>query len=266
MPSRQPLKKVLAHLAKDIKKLMKEKIEGIEVSVTDDLMDIRAKIDGPQGTPYENGIFYVRVLLSDEFPITPPKAFFLTKVFHPNVNLETGEICVDTLKRDWSSNLGIRHVLLVIRCLLIHPNPESALNEEAGRLLLHEGDYLDFAQRAKIFTQIYAQPSQESNSGLLAKHDLQAKGSKQSSSSNDRGMLREKLHDNTNILAMKNKKEKKCLKRFNRKRQKRNMMESTFQNNTNVLESSKEKKKKRVKRIGRKRQKRNRMERLLDRL
>ena len=31
--------------------------------------------------------------------------------------------------------MGLRDVLLVVRCLLIEPNPDSALNEEAGRLL-----------------------------------------------------------------------------------------------------------------------------------
>ena len=63
--------------------------------------------------------------------------FFLTKIFHPNVG-PTGEICVNTLKKDWKPDLGIKHILVTIKCLLIYPNPESALNEEAGKLLLGE--------------------------------------------------------------------------------------------------------------------------------
>ena len=66
-----------------------------------------------------------------------PKGFFCTKIFHPNVS-SAGEICVNTLKKDWQPSHGLRHVLLVLRCLLIQPNPESALNEEAGRLLMEE--------------------------------------------------------------------------------------------------------------------------------
>jgi hypothetical protein len=31
---------------------------------------------------------------------------------------------------------SVQHILLTIKCLLIVPNPESALNEEAGKLLL----------------------------------------------------------------------------------------------------------------------------------
>ena len=41
--------------------------------------------------------------------------------------------------------------------MLIHPNPESALNEEAGRLLLEQ--YEDYEARAKLMTEIHAIPS-----------------------------------------------------------------------------------------------------------
>ena len=45
--------------------------------------------------------------------------YFLTKVFHPNV-ADNGEICVNTLKKDWKPDLGIKHVLMVggaLECL-----------------------------------------------------------------------------------------------------------------------------------------------------
>jgi ubiquitin-conjugating enzyme E2 S len=46
----------------------------------------------------------------------------------------------------------------VIKCLLIEPNPESALNEEAGKLLLE--NYQEFSQRAALMTEIHAKPQQ----------------------------------------------------------------------------------------------------------
>lgn len=58
------------------------------------------------------------------------------------------------LKRDWSPDLGLRHIFTVIRCLLIEPNAESALNEEAGKLLLESFD--DFAKKARLMTEIHA--------------------------------------------------------------------------------------------------------------
>ena len=42
-----------------------------------------------------------------------------------------------------------------IKCLLIVPNPESALNEEAGKMLLERYD--DYCQRARMMTEIHAQ-------------------------------------------------------------------------------------------------------------
>lgn len=71
------------------------------------------------GTPYAGGQFRVQLTLPKDFPSNPPKAYFLTKIFHPNV-ASNGEICVNTLKKDWKPNLGIKHILLVseINCLL----------------------------------------------------------------------------------------------------------------------------------------------------
>jgi len=64
------------------------------------------------GTPYAGGVFRIKLALGKDFPQAPPKAFFLTRVFHPNV-ANNGEICVNTLKKDWRPDLGIKHILLV---------------------------------------------------------------------------------------------------------------------------------------------------------
>ena len=97
---------------------MKESLEGIKVIFNDeDVTDIQAIIDGPADTPYQGGSFRVRCVLGKQFPSQPPNCYFITKVFHPNVS-RNGEICVNTLKKDWKPDLGIKHVLLV-RCTRI---------------------------------------------------------------------------------------------------------------------------------------------------
>lgn len=78
----------------------------------------------------------------------------MTKIFHPNINVQTGEICVSTLKKDWKKEYGVGHILITVKCLLIHPNPESALHEEAGKLLLEAYD--DFAKHARLMTDVHA--------------------------------------------------------------------------------------------------------------
>ncbi|KAH7554418.1 hypothetical protein JRO89_XS12G0199400 [Xanthoceras sorbifolium] len=88
----------------------------------------------------------MKLLLSHDFPHSPPKGYFMTKIFHPNI-ATNGEICVNTLKKDWNPSLGLRHVLIVVRCLLIEPFPESALNEQAGKMLLE--NYEEYARHAR---------------------------------------------------------------------------------------------------------------------
>ncbi|KAL3270266.1 hypothetical protein HHI36_009319 [Cryptolaemus montrouzieri] len=146
---------IIRGVVREMQDLVENPPEGIKVHINDeDVTDIQAFIDGPAGTPYAGGVFKVKLTLGKAFPQEPPKAFFFTKIFHPNVALN-GEICVNTLKKDWKSDLGIKHILLTIKCLLIVPNAESALNEEAGKLLLEHYD--DYSQRAKMMTEIHAQ-------------------------------------------------------------------------------------------------------------
>jgi len=95
----------------------------------------------------------MKLILSHDFPNTPPKGYFLTKIFHPNI-AANGDVCVNTLKRDWTPDMGISHVLQVIRCLLIVPFPESSLNDDAGKLFMD--DYDEYFRRAKLMTSVHA--------------------------------------------------------------------------------------------------------------
>jgi ubiquitin-conjugating enzyme E2 S len=78
-----------------------------------DVTDIQAEIEGPVGTPYQGGIFRCRLAIQSDFPSNPPKGYFLTKIFHPNVS-EHGEICVNTLKKDWNPAAWSLHNILEV--------------------------------------------------------------------------------------------------------------------------------------------------------
>jgi len=142
-------------------------LEGITITPNEkDISEVEALITGPKDTPFEDGVFRVKLKMGADFPQAPPKGYFLTKIFHPNVAEGSGEICVNTLKKDWKESYGIKHILLTIKCLLIVPNPESALNEEAGRLLLDQ--YEDYFARAKTYTAIHAKATPTITTGTPA--------------------------------------------------------------------------------------------------
>ena len=175
---------VMRYISKEIKELVEKPLEGIHVIVNDDdITELQAVIDGPADTPYVGGRFRVKLALDKDFPQSPPKGFFLTKIFHPNVSAR-GEICVNTLKRDWKPDLGIKHVLLTVKCLLIVPNPESALNEEAGKLLLERYD--DYCSRARLFTEIHAR-SESKGAAAASSSSSSAPSSSSSSTSTEAG-------------------------------------------------------------------------------
>jgi len=88
---------------------------------------------------------------------------------------------VNTLKKDWKPEFGIRHILLTVKCLLIVPNAESALNEEAGKLLLEQYD--EYAKRAKMMTEIHARPPKDNDSSKTSKNEDKSSKSSISSSS-----------------------------------------------------------------------------------
>ncbi|KAI9880354.1 MAG: hypothetical protein M1830_003965 [Pleopsidium flavum] len=132
----------------------------------DDLTQLTILLSGPYGTPYSQGVWKLHLKIPEDYPKSPPKASFRTRIWHPNVEESTGSVCVDTLKRDWESKLTLRDVLMTISCLLIQPNPDSALNSVAGQLL--QDDYEAFARQAKLMTSIHASIPSDLKEAVLA--------------------------------------------------------------------------------------------------
>eukprot|EP00933_Yihiella_yeosuensis_P038114 TRINITY_DN32074_c0_g1_i1.p1 TRINITY_DN32074_c0_g1~~TRINITY_DN32074_c0_g1_i1.p1 ORF type:complete len:197 (-),score=40.04 TRINITY_DN32074_c0_g1_i1:204-794(-) len=152
--------KVMNLLMRHLSAVQQEKLDGVHyIQNNEDPMDVQAIIEGPTQTPYEGGSYRLKIVIGAEFPAQPPRAVFLTKIFHPNVS-PTGDVCVNTLKRDWDpQNWSISHILQVIRCLLIVPFPESALNEEAGKLFMES--YNEYFSHAAMINKVHAMATSE---------------------------------------------------------------------------------------------------------
>ena len=127
----------------------------------EDPLDIQIDLEGPKATPYESGKFRVKLLIPNDFPNVAPKGIFITKIFHPNIS-EKGEICVNTLKKDWNPRQwSLYNLFEVIKCLLIVPFPQSALNEEAGKIFME--NYEEYFKIAQMYTKIYAMKNAKTN-------------------------------------------------------------------------------------------------------
>lgn len=110
-----------------------------------------ATLQGPLETPFETGTFAVSFTVPEAYPLAPPKAYFVTKIFHPNVHFNSGEICLDILKTAWSPAWTLHSVCRAILALLCNPEPDSPLNCDAGNML-RAGDDLGYWSMARMYT------------------------------------------------------------------------------------------------------------------
>ena len=113
----------------------------------------KAFIIGPEDTPYQNGMFELKIVFPTEYPFKAPKIQFITKIFHPNIN-SGGAICLDILKEQWSPVLTIGKVLLSISSLLSDPNPNDPLVPEVAEV--YKKNKTRYNQTAKLWTERYA--------------------------------------------------------------------------------------------------------------
>ena len=118
-----------------------------------DLFTWQANIIGPTETPYEGGMFNLKILFPCDYPFKPPKITFETRIYHPNIN-SNGGICLDILKDQWSPALSITKVLLSICSLLSDPNPDDPLSHDIANI--YKSNKEEFNRLAREYTVKYA--------------------------------------------------------------------------------------------------------------
>ena len=123
------------------------KLDGKDITSWD------ATIIGPSDTPYENGIFKLKIKFTSEYPFKPPQIKFITKIYHCNIN-SNGNICLDILNKNWSPALSIGKVLISICSLLAEPNPSDPLESTIATQLIKNKKQHDIT--AREYTAIYA--------------------------------------------------------------------------------------------------------------
>ncbi len=112
-----------------------------------------ASIIGPENSPYKGGIFKLLINFPEDYPFHPPKIRFVTKIYHCNVN-NSGGICLDILKDQWSPALTISKILLSICSLMDDPNPDDPLVPDIARQFKDQRAAYDIT--AREWTQHYA--------------------------------------------------------------------------------------------------------------
>jgi ubiquitin-conjugating enzyme E2 H len=110
---------------------------------------------GPEETPYAGGMFKLCCQLPASYPLDSPSIVFKTKIWHPNVEKESGSICLDVLGKRWTPVIRLRDVFEVyIPQLLQCPNDADPFNTPAAAMMKDNAtEYADFV---RLHTAKYA--------------------------------------------------------------------------------------------------------------
>lgn len=115
---------------------------------------LKGTFNGPPDTPYEGGLFVVDIQIPDDYPYKPPKMKFDTRVYHPNISSQTGAICLDILKDNWTPVLTLKTALISLQSLLFDAVPNDPQDAEVARVYI--SSRATFDATAREWTRKYA--------------------------------------------------------------------------------------------------------------
>ncbi|KAJ3299937.1 Ubiquitin-conjugating enzyme E2 G2 [Borealophlyctis nickersoniae] len=146
--NRQAGSTALKRLMTEYKELTVNAPEGITAGPIseDNFFEWEALIAGPEGTPYENGVFSATIKFPKDYPLSPPVMKFTCPMFHPNIYTD-GTVCISILhppgddpnmyesaSERWSPVQSVEKILLSVVSMLAEPNDESGANIEASKM------------------------------------------------------------------------------------------------------------------------------------
>ncbi|KAI9887379.1 MAG: Ubiquitin-conjugating enzyme E2 7 [Watsoniomyces obsoletus] len=112
----------------------------------DDIFNWECLIQGPEGTPFEGGVFPATLSFPRDYPLAPPTMKFECDMWHPNV-YQTGVVCISILhppgddpnhyehaSERWSPIQSVEKILISVMSMLAEPNDESPANVEAAKM------------------------------------------------------------------------------------------------------------------------------------
>eukprot|EP00854_Cymbomonas_tetramitiformis_P010799 gene10799-12775_t len=121
-------------LQKDISELNLARTTSIRFpNGKDKLLQFEVSISPDEGY-HKGGSFVFSFDVSPSYPHEAPKVKCMTKVYHPNIDLD-GNVCLNILREDWKPVLSINSIIYGLQFLFMDPNPDDPLNRDAADVL-----------------------------------------------------------------------------------------------------------------------------------
>ena len=162
---------VRKRLEQELNYLRQSPLEGCSAHPKDnDLFEWIGTIKGPEASPYAGGIFHLVFRFPEDYPLKPPTVAFATKIYHPNIESDSGFIGLNILHQDWTPALTVSQILVSLGAFLTNLDPDDAVVPEiAHEYQTKRSDYEDtarewtekFAKQIGVVKQQRSEASQE---------------------------------------------------------------------------------------------------------
>lgn len=113
-------------------------------------------MSGPDESPYSEGTFLLYLHADEGYPTFAPKARFVTRIKHPNVNTH-GRVCHSIFDRDWTTDTTMSTLLDSIYGILLQPEYSDPVNTTTTLGFHH--DQVEFADEVREHVETYANKS-----------------------------------------------------------------------------------------------------------
>eukprot|EP01080_Neovahlkampfia_damariscottae_P005218 gene5218-8830_t len=122
-------------LMRDLLEIQSNPVQGVSaLPLENNIFVWHANVQGPQGTPWEKGIFHMVFRFPDEYPDLPPSLTLSTKIEHPCVSYNT--VCLDLLQKSdsttpysgWSPAYSVQTILIQLQAFLFEATATVALS------------------------------------------------------------------------------------------------------------------------------------------
>jgi len=136
----------------DIMKLM---LSDYDVLRSPSQSEFYVKFSGPKDTPYEGGRWKIKVTLPQNYPYKSPSIGFCNKIYHPNVDVASGSVCLDVINQSWSPLFDLVNIFTVfLPQLLAYGNPTDPLNGEAASMMMNQPEA--YTDKVREYVKKYA--------------------------------------------------------------------------------------------------------------
>ncbi|XP_012303088.1 ubiquitin-conjugating enzyme E2 L3-like [Aotus nancymaae] len=109
-----------------------------------------------ENPPYDKGAFRIEINFPAEYPFKPPKITFKTKICHPKVDDEKGQVCLSEISAEnWKPATKTDQVMQSLTALVNDPQPEHLLQADLAEEYFK--DHKKFLKNTEEFVEKYGE-------------------------------------------------------------------------------------------------------------